>query len=56
MNRVTLHEVKIPLPADAPASIQMSVSQAEAAIRENNAMIEDILNTLLKDKENGYGE
>lgn len=52
MKKITLKPVNIPLPADTPAHIRMSIAQAEAAIRENNRVIEDALNTLLEDKEN----
>lgn len=56
MKKVSLKHVTVPLPDDAPANIRMSVAQAEAAIRENNQIIENVLNTLLKDKENNYGK
>ena len=56
MKKVTLKPVTVPLPRSAPTEVLMSVAKAEAAIRENNQIIENVLNTLLKDKENNYGE
>ncbi len=56
MKKVTLKPVTIPLPKSLPSEILMSVAQAEAAMRENNQIIENVLNALLKDKENNYGE
>ena len=56
MKKVTLKPVTVPLPRSTPTEVLMSVAKAEAAIRENNQIIENVLNTLLKDKENNYGE
>lgn len=41
-----LKPVTIPLPRDVSPDVRKSVEKAEAAIRENNRLIEEILNTM----------
>lgn len=47
MNKITLKPVNIPLPRNADPEIRRVVHLAEEAIRENNALLENIINSFI---------
>lgn len=46
MKKIALKPVKIPLPRDTNADVRMAVAKAEAAMAENNNLIESVLNNI----------
>lgn len=46
MKRIALKPVTIPLPRDTSRDVLLSVAKAEAAMRENNKLIEQAINTI----------
>ena len=56
MKQITLKPVSIPLPRNIDLELRRALHLAEEAIRENNALIEDTLNNLIKEQNNGRDE
>jgi hypothetical protein len=47
MKKITLKPVTIPMPQNVPNEVRVSVAKAEAALRENYAMLENTINAVL---------
>lgn len=56
MKQITLKPVSIPLPRNVDPELRRALHLAEEAIRENNALIENTLNNLIKEQIDGGNE
>ena len=53
MKQIALKPFVIQLPPTTPTDVRMAVSKAEETIRENNRIIEQTLNEIIKEVSNG---
>ncbi len=53
MKKITLKPVIIALPRTASDDVRRAVAKAEEAMRENNRLIEQAINNIIKEIDNG---